>query len=621
MKKTILLCGASLWALTLTSAFAESEFDEKNWDGDEIIVSASRYEQPISNIGTSLTVISEQEIEKFQTVFVQDILQSVPGVSLNQNGPFGGSSSIRIRGNSSDQTVILIDGVQVNDVSSPGGSFNFANLEPSAIERVEVLRGPQSILYGSDAIGGVINVLTKSGEEGLGGGLFIEAGSYATVRGGGNVYGGNDKISGNLIISGITTNGISKADENNGNTEDDGYENITAHGKVTAKIADFLTTEIIARYSDSENEFDSFGPADGDEVGHSKEYLIAGKWHFDLLDGDFLSTLSVDYAKTDRQNLTNGAESFAAEGERFNIDYFGNYKINESIRISFGAQHEELDILSDTNRDFNIDSLLTELGYTGQDGLDGLTLTAGIRYDDHSTFGGVTTGRITAAYFVEETGTKVFANWGEGFKAPTVFQLTFVCCGLLPATDLNPEESDAWEIGLEQRLWDDRIMLGITYFDQDTDNLIIFSPTFEAGTPAYLNVDQASSKGLELSAFVQVLDNLSIQANYTYTDAKNRITDAQLIRVPENAAFGRIDWQVTEKASLTLDITYNGEEAERFGQTVDGWVRFDIKGTYQITEHFEIYGRIDNLFDEDYQQILGYGTPGTSGFVGVRGQF
>ena len=584
---------------------------------EETVVTASRYEQPLSNIGSSITVISADDLIKSQNVFVQDVLQSVPGLSLNQNGTFGGSSSIRIRGASSDQTVILIDGVQVNDVSGTGGGFNFANLDPNGIERIEVLRGPQSILYGSDAIGGVINVITKSGGKGLGGSMFVESGSFGTFRGGATLRGGTDKVKFNFSASGITTDGISKAEENDGNVEEDGYNNITFQGKVTARVSEVITTEIIGRYSDSENDYDSFGPADGDEVGTTKEFMVAGRIHAKLLDGRFKNSLSFEYSTTDRRNESNGVESYLAEGRRLNIDYFGRYTFSDDIGISFGAQHEETKVSTLSDQKFNIDSLFSEVSFQG---IENLTLTGGLRYDHHNQYGDTVTPRLTASYQISDSGTRLFATWGEGFKAPSVFQLTYICgyCGLTePNASLKPEESDGWDAGIEQSLLDGRLTLMATYFQQNIKNMIDFD--FSAG---YNNINAVRSKGVEFSVDAQVHELVNITANYTYTDTIDSDTGEKLERIPAHAAFGQIAWQAMDELNLSARVTYNGKEVPRgFSAGVDGWVRVDLRASYDITENITVFGRIDNLFDKEYQQISGYGTPDRSAFVGLRGTF
>ncbi len=583
---------------------------------EEIVISATRYERPLSDIGSSISVISAEDMAISQTVFVQDILQAIPGLSLNQNGSFGGVSSVRIRGASSSQTVILIDGVQVNDTSSPGGSYDFSSLDPSGIERIEVLRGPQSILYGSDAIGGVINVITKDGAGDTGGSIFAEGGSYNTYRAGGNIAGGSDRLNFSLSASGITTDGISKADENDGNTEADGYRHITLHGKVTGKISDNLKLQVISRYRDSRNEFDSFGPSDGDQVGFAEEFLIAGRGMFDYLDGTLKNTLSVEYSTMDRRNEAGGIETSAAKGSRFNLDYFGHYKISDDIDLSFGLQHEETRSETVSPLKFNIDSVFSELSWQGA---KGLTVTAGLRYDDHNQYGGTTTPRLTASYYFENSGSKIFANWGEGFKAPSIFQLTYICgfCGLTePNSDLKPEQSSGWEIGFEQALMGDRVHIAATYFDQKITNMIDFD--FSVG---YGNIDNVRTKGVELSLDARLTDTLSVGGNYTFTNATDRDSGDDLIRVPRNAAFAEIRWQAIPALNLALSMTYNGKESDTWTPGTDGWTRFDLRTAYTISDNIELYARVDNLFDKEYQQVYGYGTPDRSFHAGIRGTF
>ena len=597
--------------LPLTAAYADE-------DMPEIAVSATRYAQNISDIGSSISVLTADDLEKSQTTFVQDALQAVPGLTLNQNGSFGGTSSLRIRGASTDQTVILIDGIQVNDTSAPGGGFNFAYLDPNGIERIEVLRGPQSILYGSDAIGGVVNIITPEGNDGLTASLFLEGGSYNTIRGGGNIAGGTEGLSYSLSASGTTTDGISKADENDGNTEKDGYDNISLHGKVTVKLAEDHKIQLISRYVDSRNEYDGFGPTDADKVGHSEEFLIAGRGFFNYLDGAFQNTISVEYSSTERRRETAGTLDFngISKGDRFNLDYFGHYQASEAIGISFGLQHEETKSETTSPQKFNIDSILSEISWQG---FDGLTVTAGLRHDNHNQYGTTTTPRITAAYYVEESNSKIFANWGEGFKAPSVFQLTYICgfCGLTePNADLKPEESNGWEIGIEQGLLEGRINLGLTYFNQKIKNMIDFD--FAVG---YGNIKNVATKGVELSLEAQVLENLFVRGNYTFTDATDRDTQSDLIRVPRNVAFAEVDWEAIESLNIALSMTYNDKETDAYSPGTESWTRFDLKASYEFSDGIEVYGRVDNLFDKEYQQVYGFGTPDRSFYAGIRGKF
>ncbi|WP_168190257.1 TonB-dependent receptor plug domain-containing protein [Luteithermobacter gelatinilyticus] len=620
MRKHHLTGRTSLLAFLITfhalPGYAESAAESAYVADEEIVVTATRYARPLSEVGSSIETLDSDDLTTTQTVFIQDALQTIPGLTLNSNGAFGGTSSLRIRGASSDQTVVLIDGIQINDVSSPGGGYNFAHLDPTGIDRIEVLKGPQSILYGSDAIGGVINIITATGKPGLGGGFSVEGGSYNTLRSSGSLYGGNDKITFNLSLSGIRTDGISKADENDGNTEQDGYWNYTLHGKVRARLNDTFSTELISRYTDNRNEFDQAGPMDGAEIGYSEEFLIGAKGYLNFADDRFRNTFSVDYAETNRESISEIFAPFVAEGTRFNLDYLGIAELTRAFILSFGAQHETSKAASVSDKSFDIDSLFSELSWQG---LEGFTLTAGLRYDDHSQYGATTTPRFTASYYREATGTKVFANWAEGFKAPSVFQLTFVCtfCGLsAPNPDLKPEESEGWEIGIEQAFLQDRLFLAATYFRQDVDNMIDFS--FTSG---YDNINRVRSQGVELRLVGQITDTLKISGNYTYTDATDRNSGEKLIRVPEHMAYGQMDWQATDRLGINLAATYNGEENDRGGQIISSWLRIDLRARYRLQDHIEIFGRIDNLFDKEYQQVLGYGTPDRSVYAGIRGTF
>lgn len=584
---------------------------------DVITVTANRREQPLSQLGTSVSVLTEADIELAQQNFILDAMEAIPGLSISQNGSFGGTASISIRGAGGNNTVLLIDGVQMNDASAPGNAYNFGSLDTTNISRIEVLRGPQSVLYGSDAIGGVINIITKTGQEGFGGKIFAEGGSFDTQRGGINVYGGNEKLGFNLSGSGAHTDGISVADENDGNTEKDGLNSFSFSGKITGQLSETVKVELISRYSDNSIKFDNYGPTDGDNVSNINEFLSAGRVYFDLFDDRFLNTLSVEYSSIDRQNLTNGVESYAAKGERINIDYIGVYEIDQNWNLTGGAQHETVKSESDSDEKFAINSVLGELAFTG---IKGLVLTSGVRYDNHETFGNEITMRVTGSYNFEETGTRIIANWGEGFKAPSVFQLTYICgfCGQTePNPDLRPERAKGFEFGIEQPLMDARLTVGATYFNLETIDAIDFDYSI-----GYKNINHSRSQGVELTAQAELTDTLSLTANYTYTDAKDLETGFALEREPKHLFSGSVVWLPIEGLTTSVNVTQNGAEEQSFGAgTLDAWTRVDLRASYIIYENLSIYGRVDNVLNEEYQYVLGYGTPDRSYYVGVRKTF
>lgn len=584
---------------------------------DEIVTTATRTPLPLNRVGSSVSVITAAEIELRQYSFVLDALEAAPGVTVNQNGSFGGVASVRIRGAATGQTLVLIDGVEMGDPSGVNLAFNFATLDPNDIERIEVLRGPQSTLYGSDAIGGVVNIITKRGSGPFSANAFLEGGSFATVRGGATVSGQAGKFDYRVSGSGIYTDGISKADRRDGNTEKDGYDNLTFSTNLGVQVTEDIRLSGFARYSDSRTEFDSFGVVtgvqDGDEVNKTEELVLGANLDVSLFEGRFENRFGVGYMDIDRRNFNNGAFSFGAEGSRLAFDYQGTVQIVDDTVLVFGAETEEIRIDNErTDDNITTDSFY---GLIQTVLFDAFSVSGGVRHDDHETFGGVTTFRVTGAYDIEETGTIIRATWGEGFKAPSPFQLTFFCCGAPgPAVDLQPETSKGWEVGIEQPLWDDTASIQVTYFKQNTKNLIDFA------NGQYFNLDRTRSQGVEVIVAVKPTDWLDVTANYTFIDAVDQTTDVRQLRVPRHSAQAEITVTPTAQATVSLGITYNGKELDSRG-IVDDWVRVDLRGSYQVTDAVQVYARIENLFDEQYQEVFGYGTPGISGFAGVRGRF
>ncbi|MEM6640911.1 MAG: TonB-dependent receptor [Pseudomonadota bacterium] len=582
---------------------------------DKIVVNATRLGQSKTETGSSVSVITADDIEAMGAIYVLDALAQAPGVTINQNGAFGGNASVRIRGAATEQTLVLIDGVPVNDTTSPGGGFNFARLDTANIERIEILKGPQSTLWGTDAIGGVIAITTKTPDGGLGGDVFVEGGSFSTVRGGGSISNGNDKGDFRIGAVAVSSDGISKADEANGNSEDDSFDSLTLTAKGGLNLGQArLSADVL--YTDAETEFDSFSfgspgsVADGDELSDTEELAANVTLTFPALDGRLENLLQIGYSDIDRENFTNGASSFGSEGDRQIYRYLGTYTTEAGNRLAFGAEREDTTANDD---DTSIDGLFALYEFKV---VDGLTTTAGVRYDDHDRFGSETTLRVASAWALSDRVT-VRASWGEGFKAPTIFQTTFFCCGATaPNADLEPETSAAFDAGVDWQSADGRYDLGATVFRQDTENLINFD--FLIG--GYLNIDEVLSTGVELSGSVALTDTVRLSLDYAYIDAQDGNGDP-LARLPEHSGDLSLSYQSPGALSGNLLVRYNGSETNTDGTTLDGWWRVDVTGRYAFNERIEAYGRIENLFDEEYQQILGYGTPGVSGTVGIRSRF
>ena len=609
--KTALL-GAVAFGFTVSATAQTASIEETKLD--TIIVNGSRLDQTMTEIGSSVSVITRDDLEELGVDFALDAIATAPGVTVNQNGAFGGNASVRIRGASNDQTLVLIDGVPVNDPTGTGGGYNFAYLDTDTIERIEVLKGPQSTLWGSDAIGGVVSITTKRPTEGLSGTVFGEYGSFNTLRGGASISNANEIGDFRLAATGLTTDGISKADEANGNSEDDGYDSQTVSAKGGLNLPASVRLETSLMWSDAESEYDSYAfgaqgsVADGDEVTNSETLSGNITLKAPLFDGRLENLVQIGYADIERENTSNGVQSYFTEGDRVLFRYQGTFAINDTNTLAFGTEREET---SANEQESSIDSLFALYEFKP---VDSLTLTGGIRVDDHETFGSETTGRVAAAWTATDQLT-FKASWGQGFKAPSIFQSTYICtfCGLTaPNTNLKAETSEAYDIGVQWQSADERIVLGATLFDQETENMIDFSYT--AG---YDNIALVDSQGGELTGAYAINNWLGIAASYTFIDSDDGNGNA-LARLPESTGNISASFDPDGPFSGAVLVRYNGEEANTDGSKLDSWTRVDLTGSYDLNDTVEIYGRIENLLDEEYQQILGYGTPGLSGSVGVR---
>lgn len=616
MMRALWLTGLAVQALQFTFAQAQTSDEGEEPDIDTIVVTGTRIEQTTAEAGSTVRVIDADRLEDLGFDHALDAVATAPGVTINQNGPFGGSATVRIRGASSDQTLVLIDGVSVNDASSPGGGFNFARLDTAHIERIEILSGPQSTLWGTDAIGGVVSIITKRPGEGLSGGLFGQTGSFGAFRGGASVSHGGDAGDFRLAATQLSTDGISRADEHNGNTEDDGFDSVTLSAQGGLNLPGGARIDTSVLWNDSRAEFDSFRPGaqgsvgDGDEVSETMERSAHVALTAPLFGGRLDNHLLIGRAQIDRQNLSNGSPSFDARGERTLFRYQGTLDIDARNTLAAGAEREE------TAASVNSSALSGLFALYEFRPADMLTLSGGVRSDVHDRFGSETTARMAASYRPSSAVT-LRGSWGQGFKAPTIFQSTFFCCGAIAANEaLLPEWSEGIEAGIDWRSAGGRVRAGVTLFRQDTENLISFS----FGVGGYENIAEVESEGVEVSARWGLHEYFELQANYARIESTEG-NGAPLRRLPKHSGDLLLDFDPPGAFSSTLLVRYNGSESDRGGAQLDAWTRVDINARYEVSDHFEVYGRVENLLDAHYQQILGYGTPGRSGSVGARWQY
>ena len=578
---------------------------------ENITIRSTRIPAGAKDIGSSLYIISEDQIKARGFKDAIDAISSAPGVTSKQNGSFGGVGTIRIRGASSSQTLVLVDGVPVNDSSSPAGGYNFEYLNTSNIQSIEVLKGSQSTLWGSDAIGGVINIYTKQPES-TSFGASAEIGSFGLKRGSAdiNFAGSNSRF--RVSTSKTSVDGISKADEKDGNSEDDGFES-ESYSMSGSIDLDSLILKGLLSYMESQVEYDSYGFAtgvqDGDERSNTDEFIGSISAIFDLFDDKLQNSIFISQSDINRDYYSNGSFSFGAEGKRELIRYQGNIEVNEFNKIAFGLESEESKVDVDES---TIDGsfLLYEFRPNSK-----IIISTGIRNDDHEGFGSKTTRRISGT-FKPSDNLIIRSSWGEGFKVPTIFQSTYFCCGATSAnSSIRPETSTSYDFGFELFFNEMNSNFSITYFDQDINDQINFS----FGVGGYENIDKVNSEGFEIALDYQISKLMSLYLNYSYIDSVDG-NGSSLFYVAKDSGEAGLIYEPNNSFSGSIIARYNGSESSSYGK-IDSWIRFDVNGSYKLSGTNELYFRIENLLDEEYQQIFGYGTPERSGFIGLRSKF
>ena len=576
---------------------------------DEIIVKSTRSNSNIYQLGSSVEIITAEDIKKSSFNFVSEALQTSSGVYVSQTGSFGGTATVRIRGASSDQTLVLIDGVPISDPSSPGGGYDFSSLLTSNIDRIEILKGSQSTLWGSDAIGGVINIVTFEKAPIPNINLNTEIGSFNTEKIGTDFNIANEHNSLFLSYDSYKSDGISKADKRDGNDEKDGIGSRSYLLKTNHNI---LNSEISSNinYRESDVDYDGYGFAtgvtDSDENTKGRQLNWSLSLRKAFLDDLLVNSILFGESEIDRKYYTNNIENFSAKGERKFIRYVGYYSLNDNNSFTFGFENEEV---ATSGVDFDTKSLF--LLYETLISKN-LGFSIGLRGDDRNNLASQETPKITAFYNLNDEW-RLRANWGEGFKLPTIFQSTFFCCGAeKPNENLLPETSEGYEIGIDYKSSENFNKIGVTFFDQDISNMIDFS--FSIG--GYENVKKVYSKGVEVNFVSKLRDNITISGSFSKLDSKNEF-GSRLSRLPEEKGSLNIDFSLGLKNNFYISLFYNGDEVDPRGEVSD-WFRSDLNFSRNISDKAKVYFKVKNIFDEEYQDIYGYGTEERSFSVGIN---
>jgi vitamin B12 transporter len=594
----------------------------------EVVVTASRVEEPLKYSPDSVTIITGEEIQKKGKQTVIDVLRDVPGISIAQYGSPGGGSSIYMRGTNNAHTLIMIDGVRVGDPMSTDGKMSIADLSTDNIEKIEIVRGAQSVLYGSDAIGGVINIITKKGKGKPKFYLSAEGGSFETFRERIGVSGSNDKINYAASISRLDAKCVSRAEEDLGNTERDYYHDTNISARVDGQISETVRMGFSVRHSESSMDLDGFDHVtwefgDADEVQDTNITTVATNFDQDIFDW-WQHIIKLGITETKREYTKDGAFDSLYNGTIKAASWQHNFFIGEIDTITAGFDYQEE---SGDNQNANTawypnipNKKVDTKSFFIQNKLTpfkGLSFTLGARHDDHQTFGGEDTYKSALAYFFEKTGTKIRGSYGTGFRAPSLYQL-YSSYG---DPNLKAEDSKGYDVGIDQELFGKKVLLSATYFHNEIDDLI----GFNMSTWKYYNVDKVKTEGWETSIALNFLKWLSFNVHYTYTEAKNETEGAAnegkyLIYRPQHAGGASLNIKPLEKLNVNLNAQYVGKryrEADNSEEMPD-YTLFNLAASYDVMEWFKIFGRVENLTDQDYQSIYQYGESGIGFYGGVK---
>ncbi len=607
------------WLAASTALLAAPALAQDLDRDSDITVTASGVAQDVDTTGQAVTIIDRETIEQRQTVALSDLLQTTPGITVTRNGGLGTNTAVRIRGAEGDQTLTLIDGVRVNDPSSPGGGFDFANLLSASVDRIEVLRGPNSVPWGSQAIGGVVNVITQAPTEGLQARGNVEYGDMDTVFASGGVSGSSGIVSGSLSGGYLRTDGISAYDRG---TERDGYRQYGASGRVEVAFAPNIRLDLRGYWADSRTDLDGF-PAPAFTFADTNEYSTAQELYgyaglnADFLDGRFRNVVAFQIADINRDNFDRDAASgepqFFGRGRSERYTYKGDLQALEQVRLVAGVEHETTRYFDGVGRfSRGVTSVWGEVIVTP---VQGLAVTGAVRHDDDDAFGGNTTFAANAAYTLP-TGTTLRASYAEGFKAPTLYQLYD---GFSGNPDLDPETAKSWDAGIEQRLIGDQLVASATYFNRRTRNQI----DYDLLTFSYSAIARTRAEGVEIGLVMRPVERFTISGSYTHIANENRsagFIGNDLARRPEDTVSMSADYRFPFGLGVGATVLLVGDSFDNAANTVrlDGYALTNIRAELPLGDRFSLYGRVENLFDADYRTVANYGTIGRAVYGGVR---
>jgi vitamin B12 transporter len=626
---TILLCGVSFVPLCTINVLAAE--DAKTVP--TVVVTPSRSPVPLSKIASSVTVISQEEIARQHKATVPELLRQVPGITVAGNGSVGQTSRVFMRGTNSNHVLVLIDGMMVNDPSDPGNAFDFANVTTDNVERIEILRGPQSTMYGSQAIGGVIHIITKQGGGAPTSTAYAEYGSYNTRRLGAGNSGAFGNTSYSFNLSNYSTSGISALSKRAGGKERDDSQMYTASLNIASKLTDHFTAKGNFRYNRTNTEFDSPGsftrPADDpDPVNDSRQFngRIAGE--LSLYDGKWTQELGYALLDLNRSQITEyydaafntyfGRQNY--QGRRDTIDWIHRIKPMDDHLVTVGLEAWDESFKTSQLGTVDVGNKAVFLDHQFNIG-ESFFMNNGVRVDNHQTFGRQYTWKVAPGYMIHATGTRLKTSYGTGFKAPSLSQLYDPSSGNI---NLSPETSKGWDVGFEQNLWGDKVSFGATYFRNDITQLISFS-----NSPPFigLNIGKARTEGVESTFSYRPNVDWTINASHVYTLSQDRSSDQELLRRPKHQANLAVNYDYSMEGDVGMNVRYSSSRRDvdinfPYGRLdVKGFTTVDLYTNYQLNPNITLYGRAENILDKEYEEVFSYGTLGRTFYAGVSSKF
>jgi vitamin B12 transporter len=605
---------------------------------------------PLQTLGTAVTVVTRQDLQQQQIRHAADALRSLPGVTVSRTGSPAGVTQVRIRGGEGNHTLVLIDGIEANAPSE--GEFDFSNLMAEDIERIEVIRGPQSALYGSNAVSGVVNIITRSGKGPPRMTARVEAGSFNTKEMAASASAGTERVWGTVSMQHQRSDGYNLAPDGPFG-EDDGWRFTSLAARMGAMLTKDIQLDFTIRHTDKKaDRDDDMGARNGYTIQsdtpswfETKTLLMGAQLRWDMLDGALTHVFKANRSVTENFDMALGwgfpaPYDNTSEANRF--AYQGTYR----FATPFGVNHSITGLIDHGRESFDVSSNYgsssasrNQTGIAAEwrgDVYDTVFLSAGIRHDDNNTFEDFTTWRTGISVPIKSLGIRPHASAGTGVKAPTLFEQFGTTGEFVSNPNLVPEESKGWDAGVEFTFLAGRAIVDVTYFSTDLKNKIdtiyVACPVTPFGCATPINLPGTSQRdGVEVSGQFQITSTLTLGLSYTYLDAVDN-TGAQEIRRPPHAGRADLTYRFHEgKGTVRLTALYNGEMDDyAFGAAplyLNGIVGLDdywlvsAAASYKINPGLEVYGRVENLFDEKYEEVYGFNTAGAAVYAGLRWTF